>query len=57
MNELSEQELVRREKLEKLITLGINPYPAASFTTNSSSKEIINNFKENKSVVIAGRLM
>ena len=57
MNELSEQELVRREKLEKLINLGINPYPAASFTTNSSSKEIINNFKENKSVVIAGRLM
>ncbi|MCH1547744.1 MAG: lysine--tRNA ligase [Flavobacteriaceae bacterium] len=57
MNELSEQELVRREKLEKLITLGINPYPAASFTTNSSSKEIITNFKENKSVIIAGRLM
>ena len=57
MNELSEQELVRREKLEKLITLGINPYPAASFTTNRSSKEIITNFKENKSVIIAGRLM
>ena len=57
MSEFSEQELIRRGKLEKLISLGINPYPAELFPTDHSSKEIINNFKENKNVIIAGRLM
>ena len=57
MSELSEQELIRREKLEKLVSLGINPYPADLFPVNHTSKGIIEDFKENKSVIIAGRLM
>ena len=57
MSELSEQELIRREKLEKLVSLGINPYPADLFPVNHTSKGIIKDFKENKSVIIAGRLM
>lgn len=55
--QLSEQELVRREKLAKLRALGINPYPADLFPLNSNSKEIKTDFKEGKKVVIAGRLM
>ena len=55
--QLSEQEVVRREKLAKLRELGINPYPADLFPLDSNSKEIKNNFEENKKVVIAGRLM
>jgi lysyl-tRNA synthetase class 2 len=57
MGEFSEQELIRRVKLEKLISLGINPYPAELFPADHTSKEIINNFKENKNVIISGRLM
>ena len=57
MSEFSEQELIRRGKLEKLVSLGINPYPAELFPADHTSKEIINNFKENKNVIIAGRLM
>jgi len=57
MSEFSEQELIRRGKLEKLISLGINPYPAELFPVDYTSKEIINNFKEHKKVVVAGRLM
>ena len=55
--QLSEQEVVRREKLAKLRELGINPYPADLFPINSNSKEIKNDFAEDKKVVIAGRLM
>ncbi|PQJ75963.1 lysine--tRNA ligase [Polaribacter gangjinensis] len=55
--QLSEQEVVRREKLAKLRTLGINPYPADLFPLDSNSKEIKSNFSEGKKVVIAGRLM
>jgi len=55
--QLSEQEVVRREKLTKLRALGINPYPADLFPLNSDSKEIKQNFTEGKEVVIAGRLM
>ena len=57
MSELSEQELIRREKLKKLISLGINPYPANLFPVNNTSKDVKENFKENKNVIIAGRLM
>ncbi|MDB9712501.1 lysine--tRNA ligase [Flavobacteriaceae bacterium] len=57
MSELSEQELIRREKLEKLVSLGINPYPAELFPVNHTSKDIIENFKEHNDVIIAGRLM
>ena len=54
---LSEQELVRREKLEKLRALGINPYPADIFPVNYTSKQIKSDFKDGKAVIIAGRLM
>lgn len=55
--QLSEQEVVRREKLEKLRELGINPYPANLFPVNHTSKQIKETFKEGKRVIIAGRLM
>ena len=55
--QLSEQEVVRREKLTRLRELGINPYPADLFPLDANSKEIKNNFKEGKQVTIAGRLM
>ncbi|HCZ10563.1 MAG TPA: lysine--tRNA ligase, partial [Flavobacteriaceae bacterium] len=57
MAQLSEQEQVRREKLQALRALGINPYPAALFPIDADSKSIKNNFSEGKSVTIAGRLM
>ncbi|WP_397363564.1 lysine--tRNA ligase [Olleya sp. R77988] len=57
MSQLSEQELVRREKLAKLRELGINPYPADLFPVSNNSKQIKQDFKEGKQVVIAGRLM
>ena len=55
--QLSEQEVVRREKLSKLRELGINPYPADLYPVNHTSKQIKENFTESKKVVIAGRLM
>ncbi|MDY0780693.1 lysine--tRNA ligase [Tenacibaculum sp. IB213877] len=55
--QLSEQEVVRREKLAKLRELGINPYPADLFPLDANSKEIKQHFEEGKKVVIAGRLM
>jgi lysyl-tRNA synthetase class 2 len=55
--QLSEQELVRREKLEKLRGLGINPYPADLYPVKELSTEIKAQFEEGKSVTIAGRLM
>ena len=57
MAQLSEQELVRREKLSKLRSLGINPYPADLFAVTHSSQSIKSNYQENEKVVIAGRLM
>ena len=54
---LSEQEQIRREKLNKLKSLGINPFPANLYPVNNNSQEITSNFKENKDVVVAGRLM
>ena len=55
--ERSEQELVRRDKLKQLRALGIDPYPAASFSSNANSATIRNEFVEGKQVTIAGRLM
>ncbi|MCL4144615.1 UNVERIFIED_CONTAM: hypothetical protein GTU68_012787 [Idotea baltica] len=55
--QLSEQEVVRRQKLTKLRDLGINPYPADLFPVDSNSKEIKEEYVEGKQVVIAGRLM
>ena len=57
MAQLSEQEQVRREKLQALRRLGINPYPAALYPVDSNTKTIKENFDEGKTVTIAGRLM
>ena len=60
MQELSEQEIVRREALQKLINLGIDPYPAAEFPVNILSNEVKEKFaagEELKEVVLAGRMM
>ncbi|MDX1720737.1 MAG: amino acid--tRNA ligase-related protein, partial [Salegentibacter mishustinae] len=55
--QLSEQEIVRREKLSALRKAGINPYPADLFPVKDTSKAIKENFEEGKKVVMAGRLM
>ena len=55
--QLSEQELVRRDKLKKLRELGINPYPADLYDVKDTSKSINDSFKEGDKVVISGRLM
>ena len=55
--QLSEQEIIRREKLQALRNLGINPYPADLYPVKHTSKTIKENFEEGKKVVIAGRLM
>ena len=55
--QLSEQEIIRREKLTKLRELGINPYPANLYPVDHTSKQIKQSFEEGKKVVIAGRLM
>ena len=57
MSSLSEQEKIRREKLENIKKLGINPYPAALYPIDSNSSMIKQNYKEGISVVIAGRIM
>ncbi len=57
MSQLSEQELVRREKLKNLRALGINPYPAKLYPINHSTKQIKQDFAEGKQVIVAGRLM
>jgi lysine--tRNA ligase len=57
--ELSEQEIVRRQSLQELRNMGIDPYPAAEYPTNAFSSDIKNNFKdgEEHEVCIAGRMM
>ncbi|WP_319591331.1 lysine--tRNA ligase [uncultured Draconibacterium sp.] len=59
--ELSEQEIIRRNSLQKMRELGIDPYPAAQYHVNTNTKDIKQNFKEEEKnfqdVVIAGRLM
>ena len=57
--ELSEQEIIRRQCLQELRDMGINPYPAAEFPTNAFSTEIKAEFKddEQRDVVVAGRMM
>ncbi|MDA7706629.1 lysine--tRNA ligase [Flavobacteriaceae bacterium] len=57
MSQLSEQEIVRREKLSKLRALGINPYPADLFPVTHSSAKVKSDFSEGAKVVLAGRLM
>ncbi|MDH7447847.1 lysine--tRNA ligase [Aquimarina sp. 2201CG14-23] len=55
--QLTEQELVRREKLQSLRDVGINPYPAALFPVDHTSVDIKQKYEEGKKVIIAGRLM
>ena len=59
--QLSEQEIIRRQKMEDLRKLGINPYPAELFEVNASAKEILENYERQKSdyrqISIAGRIM
>jgi lysyl-tRNA synthetase class 2 len=58
--ELSEQEIGRRESLQQLRQMGINPYPAAEYPTNAFSTEIIDSFLDDaapREVCIAGRMM
>jgi len=54
---VTEQEKIRREKLEELKKLGINPYPAELFPVNNFSSKLIEDFDENQEVIIAGRIM
>lgn len=55
--QLSEQEIIRRDKLNALRELGINPYPADLFPVNHTSKQVKEDFTEGKKVILAGRLM
>lgn len=55
--QLSEQEIIRREKLTALRNLGIDPYPADLFPVNHTSKQVKEGFEEGKKVIVAGRLM
>lgn len=58
--ELSEQEIIRRQCLQELRNMGIDPYPAAEYPTNAYSTEIKDEFNdddEKREVVIAGRMM
>ena len=61
MSELSEQEMVRRNSLQKMKEMGIDPYPAAEFPVNVSTTEIKNNYNPElnnyQEVVMAGRIM
>ena len=59
---LSEQELLRRQKRQDLMNLGIDPYPAETFEMNHTAADILKNYENDKSeeyknVAIAGRLM
>ncbi|MDR2085102.1 MAG: lysine--tRNA ligase [Bacteroidales bacterium] len=61
MNNLSEQEIIRRQSLQALVEMGIDPYPAATFEINCTAKEIKENYPQDNSlyqnVSIAGRIM
>jgi lysyl-tRNA synthetase class 2 len=59
--DLSEQEIIRRQALDELRILGVDPFPAAMFPINVTTREILNNYKAEKAdyqdVTLAGRLM
>lgn len=59
--QLSEQEIIRRQKLDELQKLGINPYPAELYDVNASAQEILINYERHKSdyrqISLAGRIM
>ena len=54
---LSEQEIIRRESLQKLREYGIDPYPASEYIRSHYSSDILDNFIEGEKVIIAGRLL
>ena len=57
--QLSEQEIIRRQSLDEIVKLGINPYPAELYDVNVTAREIHENYpkQEYKNVIIAGRMM
>ncbi|HQV35948.1 MAG TPA: lysine--tRNA ligase [Flavobacterium sp.] len=55
--QLSEQEIIRREKLNILRGMGINPYPADLYPVDHTSTEVKENYEEGKKVIVAGRIM
>ncbi|MDX9695643.1 MAG: lysine--tRNA ligase [Bacteroidales bacterium] len=59
--DLSEQEIIRRQSLDEIRSLGINPYPAAEYNVNTNTTEILSNYSAEKNnfqeVSIAGRIM
>jgi lysyl-tRNA synthetase class 2 len=59
--QLSEQEVIRREKLAEIIKLGINPYPPELFDVNATASDILENYERNKTdyknISMAGRIM
>lgn len=59
--QLSEQEIIRRQSMEELVRLGINPYPAELFNVNATAKQILGEFEKRpddfKEVSVAGRIM
>jgi lysyl-tRNA synthetase class 2 len=61
MSALSEQEIQRRESLNELRKLGINPYPAEEFEVNSNAVDILANYEKDKTayktISLAGRIM
>ena len=60
ISELSEQEIIRRQSLDELRKLGIDPYPAALYQVDAYSSEIKESFRddaERRSVSVAGRIM
>ena len=58
--ELSEQEIIRRQKLEELQKLGIDPYPAALWEISANSRQLIDTFESNPdaqvNISFAGRI-
>jgi lysyl-tRNA synthetase class 2 len=61
LHTLSEQEIIRREKLKELENLGINPYPPESFPVNVTAKDILENYERDKlnykDISICGRIL
>jgi lysyl-tRNA synthetase class 2 len=61
VHHLSDQEILRRQKREELVALGIDPYPATTFATNTSVQEILDSYAKQpekfQQIAIAGRMM
>ncbi len=61
LHHLSDQEILRRQKREELAALGIDPYPANTFPTNTTTQEILDHFPQDpnkfQDIAIAGRIM